>query len=102
MAEPTTIGASTLKPGEMRSVDVHGTRVGLANVGGQLYAFHDECTHEQCTLVEDGELDGHVITCVCHGAQFDVRTGEVLAPPAPSPIATFPLRVVDGQIVVEA
>jgi nitrite reductase/ring-hydroxylating ferredoxin subunit len=102
MAQATTIGPSYLKPGEWRSVDVGGTRVGIANVDGQLYAFHDECTHEQCPLIEEGELDGHVITCGCHGAQFDVRTGTVLAPPAPSPISVFPLRVVDGQIVIES
>ena len=102
MAAETTIGPNDLKPGELRSVDVRGTRIALASVDGQLYAVHDECTHEQCPLTEEGELDGHVLTCNCHGAQFDVRTGKVLAPPAPTPLPVFPVRVVDGQIVIEA
>ena len=101
MAQATTIGSADVQPGELRSVDVAGTRVGLANVDGQIYAFHDECTHEQCPLVEEGTLDGHVITCGCHGAQFDVRTGKVLAPPAPDPIAVYPVRVLNGEVTIE-
>lgn len=31
-------------------VDVNGTRIAVANVGGQYYAFDDECTREQCSL----------------------------------------------------
>lgn len=101
MPQAMTIEALDVRPGELRSVEVHGTRVGIANVDGQLYAFHDECTHEQCPLVEEGVLDGHVLTCGCHGAQFDVRTGKVLAPPAPDPIAVYPVKVADGQITIE-
>jgi 3-phenylpropionate/trans-cinnamate dioxygenase ferredoxin subunit len=101
MAQPTTIQAPDVQPGELRSVDVGGTRVGIANVDGQLYAFHDECTHEQCPLVEEGTLDGHVLTCGCHGAQFDVRTGKVLAPPAPEPIAVYPVRLQGGALTIE-
>lgn len=101
MAQATTIGSVDVQPGELRSVDIGTTRVGIANVDGQIYAFHDECTHEQCPLVEEGTLDGHVITCGCHGAQFDVRTGKVLAPPAPDPIAVYPVRLKDGQLTIE-
>ena len=42
-------------------------------------AFDDTCTHEECSLAE-GELDGAVIVCPCHGSEFDVRTGDVLTP----------------------
>ena len=101
MAQATTIGSVDVQPGELHAVEVNGTRVGLANVDGRIYAFHDECTHEQCPLVEEGTLDGHVITCGCHGAQFDVRTGKVLAPPALDPIAVYPVRVVNGEVAIE-
>jgi nitrite reductase/ring-hydroxylating ferredoxin subunit len=101
MAQSITVGPIDLQPGELRSVDAGGRRVGLANVDGRLYAFDDECTHEQCPLVEEGTLDGRVLTCGCHGAQFDVTTGKVLAPPAPRPIASYPVQVRDGQVVIE-
>jgi nitrite reductase/ring-hydroxylating ferredoxin subunit len=95
------IGRIDVQPGELKAVDVEGTRVGLANVDGRVYAFHDECTHEQCSLVEEGTLEGRVLTCGCHGAQFDVTTGAVLAPPAPRPIATFPIQIQGGQATIE-
>jgi p-cumate 2,3-dioxygenase ferredoxin subunit len=55
--------------------DVRGTRIAVANVGGPYYAFDDACTHEQCSLAEEGELTGTTVTCTCHGSEFDVRTG---------------------------
>ena len=39
-------------------------------------------------------------TCPRHGAQFDVRTGEVVTPPAYEPTTTFPVRVVEGMVQV--
>ena len=102
MAERVTIGTVDVRPGELRAVEAGGKRIGLANVEGRLYAFDDECTHEQCPLVEEGTLEGHVVTCGCHGAQFDVRTGAVVSPPAPRPIATYPVSVRDGQVTIEA
>jgi len=71
--------------------DVAGTRVAVANVGGTFHAFDDTCTHEQCSLAE-GELEGATVICPCHQGQFDVRTGEVLAPPPPSPVKTYRVR----------
>jgi nitrite reductase/ring-hydroxylating ferredoxin subunit len=76
-------------------VDVKGARIAVANVQGAYYAFDDECTHEQCSLAE-GDLDGTTLTCMCHGAQFDVRNGAVLAPPALVPVRTYRTRV-DGD-----
>jgi nucleotide-binding universal stress UspA family protein len=58
--------------------DVRGTKIAVAKVGGTYYAFDDRCTHQQCSLAE-GDLAGTTVTCMCHGAEFDVRTGEVLA-----------------------
>jgi nitrite reductase/ring-hydroxylating ferredoxin subunit len=33
-----------------------------------------------------------------HGARFDLATGAAMNPPATSPIATYPVRVVDGWV----
>jgi 3-phenylpropionate/trans-cinnamate dioxygenase ferredoxin subunit len=88
----TAIKASEVKPGGVTAVEVRGTSIAIANVEGTYYAFDDTCTHEQCSLAE-GELAGTTIACTCHGAEFDVRTGQVLAPPAPSPIKVYPVRM---------
>ena len=97
-----TIGtAADIKPGELAAFDVEGVRVAVANANGRFFAIDDTCTHEQCSLAAEGTLDGTVVTCGCHGAQFDVTTGAVLAPPAPEPVKTYPLHVDRDHLVVE-
>jgi nitrite reductase/ring-hydroxylating ferredoxin subunit len=90
-----------VKPGELAAFDVEGVRVAVANVDGRFFAIDDTCTHEQCSLAAEGTLEGTIVTCGCHGAQFDVTTGAVLAPPAPEPVKTYPLRIDQGNLVVE-
>jgi 3-phenylpropionate/trans-cinnamate dioxygenase ferredoxin subunit len=96
----TTVKASALKPGGVIAIDVRGTPIAIANVGGTFYAFDDTCTHEQCSLAE-GDLAGTTIACMCHGAEFDVRTGKVLAPPAPAPIKTYSIRINGESLEIE-
>lgn len=91
-----SIQASAIPVGGIAAFDVRGTRVAIANVGGTYYAFDDACTHEQCSLAEQGELTGTTLTCTCHGSQFDVRTGTVLAPPARIPVKVYPVKA-DGD-----
>jgi 3-phenylpropionate/trans-cinnamate dioxygenase ferredoxin component len=89
----TTIKTSEIPAGGIVAVDVRGTQVAVANVDGTYYAFDDACTHEQCSLTEMGELAGTTVTCTCHGSEFDVRTGKVLAPPATVPVKVYVTRV---------
>jgi 3-phenylpropionate/trans-cinnamate dioxygenase ferredoxin subunit len=88
-----------LPPGGRRVVDVDGVAVAVFNLGGEFYAIEDVCTHDGGDLA-GGEVDGDAIVCPRHGARFSIKTGEVLAPPAYEPIATFPVRVQDGMIQV--
>ena len=97
----TVATAADIKPGELAAFQMHGERIAIANANGRFFAISDICTHEQCSLAEDGTLDGTVVTCGCHGAQFDVTTGAVLAPPAIEPVKAYPLRIDQGNIVVE-
>src|SRR5262245_28130894 len=97
----TTIKASDIPVGGVAAVDVRGVRIAVANVGGTYYAFDDACTHEQCSLTEEGDLEGTTITCNCHGSEFDVRTGNVLAPPARSPVKVYPIRVENDALHIE-
>ncbi len=93
--------ATDVKPGDLAALEVKGVRIAIANVNGHLFAIDELCTHEQCSLAEHGTLEGSVVTCGCHGAQFDVTTGQVLAPPAVEPLKVYPIHVEGGQIVVE-
>jgi 3-phenylpropionate/trans-cinnamate dioxygenase ferredoxin component len=90
-----------MRPGDLVAFDIQGVRIAVANADGHFFAIDDTCTHEQCSLAEEGMLEGTVVTCGCHGAQFDVRTGAVLAPPAIEPVKAYPLRVEHGNLVIE-
>jgi len=96
----TAIKTSEIPAGDITAIDVRGTRIAVANVGGTYYAFDDACTHEQCSLAE-GELAGTTVTCTCHGSEFDVRTGKVLAPPATVPVKVYPVRIAGDALQIE-
>jgi 3-phenylpropionate/trans-cinnamate dioxygenase ferredoxin component len=97
----TALNTNKVPVGGVAAIDVRGTRIAVANVGGTFYAFDDACTHEQCSLAEEGELAGTTLTCMCHGSEFDVRTGAVLAPPATLPVKTYRTRVEGDVLQVE-
>ena len=97
----TTIKTSEIPVGAIVALDVRGTRIAVANVGGNYYAFDDACTHEQCSLTEMGELAGTTVTCTCHGSEFDVSTGKVLAPPATVPVKVYATRVEGDALHIE-
>ena len=52
----TAIKTSEMPVDTVTAVDVRGTRIAVANVGGTYYAFDEACTHEQGSLAEYGEL----------------------------------------------
>lgn len=97
----TVARTADIDAGELVAFEVDGLRIAVANADGHFFAIDDTCTHEQCSLAAEGTLDGTVVTCGCHGAQFDVTTGAVLAPPAIKPVRAYPLRVDQGNVVVE-
>jgi nitrite reductase/ring-hydroxylating ferredoxin subunit len=59
---------------KMIKVKIKGFELLLANVNGKIYAIDNICSHEECGLNE-GNLDGYIVTCPCHGAKYDIRTG---------------------------
>lgn len=76
-----------------------GREVLLCDVGGEVFAVQDECTHEGFPL-SHGTLQGETVICLLHGARFDVRTGEVLALPACRRLRTYPVRIDGGDVWV--
>ena len=86
-----------LLPGQMKWVAVDGERRVLANVEGTFYAISDVCGHRNAPLSR-GKLDGYLIECPLHFAQFDVRTGELVNGPVSTAVAVYQVRV-DGDTV---
>ncbi len=100
MDDWTDIAVTTDFPsGTRQTVNAGGTQIAVFNVDGNYYAIEDLCSHESETLSE-GTLNGLEITCPAHQARFSLVDGAALSAPAYEPIATFPVRVVDGMVQV--
>jgi nitrite reductase/ring-hydroxylating ferredoxin subunit/uncharacterized membrane protein len=91
--------AAQLSDGELLAAVAGDTPVLLIRHGDGIHALHNRCSHRGCSL-SDGELDGHVITCPCHGSQFDVRDGSVVRGPASAEQPSFDVREDGGRIMV--
>ncbi len=94
------MAASDLTAGEPKSVVVGKTPVMLIRHDDGLHAVHDRCSHRGCSLGDTGELEGEIVTCGCHGSQFDVRDGSVQRGPAATPQPVYEARESDGRIQV--
>lgn len=80
--------------------EVGGVRIAVANVEGTFYAFGDTCPHAGCSLAE-GDVDGTIVTCPCHGSEFDVTSGKLLRHPAVESVKSYPVRVEQGALSIE-
>lgn len=88
-----------LPNGERLFVEIDGEAIVVFNIGGQVFAIGDVCSHDDGPL-GDGDLDGYDIQCPRHGASFDIRSGKVTSLPAVVSIPAYPTRIVDEQIEV--
>ena len=66
-----------ISPGKMIKSSIDGREILVANINGEFFATDDSCTHSGSSLSE-GKLDGCVITCGWHKAEFDCKTGKLL------------------------
>jgi 3-phenylpropionate/trans-cinnamate dioxygenase ferredoxin subunit len=78
----------------------NGKEVCVARVGNEVFAIEDNCSHQDAALSE-GEQNGYKIECWLHSAEFDLRTGEALTPPASQAVKTYPVLVDGNNVVVE-
>jgi len=78
---------------------VDGIEIALCNVGGELYAVDDVCTHAWASLSE-GVLVGAQLECPLHGGCFDVRTGAADGGIVTEDLRRFAVRVDGAEVSV--
>jgi 3-phenylpropionate/trans-cinnamate dioxygenase ferredoxin subunit len=69
----------------------------LIRVGEQVYALEDICSHQDFPL-SHGTATSERITCAAHGAEFCLKTGKPLKPPAFAPVRTFAVKIEAGDV----
>src|SRR5205823_2679716 len=66
--------------GKMKRVKINGKEILIANINGKYFAIDNRCGHSNAAL-SSGVLNGNIVTCPLHGAQFDVTTGKKIKDP---------------------
>ena len=86
-------------PGAALKVEHGDLTLAVFNVDGKFYVTDDACTHGPGSLSE-GYIEGDVVECNFHNGQFNIKTGEVVAPPCMIPIKTYRTVVEDGKVFI--
>jgi biphenyl 2,3-dioxygenase ferredoxin component len=86
--------------GKPLRVETEGLVLAVFNLDGEYFVTDDACTHGPGSLGE-GYVEGDVVECNFHGGQFNIRTGEVVAPPAMEPVKIYRVRIENGMVVID-
>jgi nitrite reductase/ring-hydroxylating ferredoxin subunit len=92
--------AGDVPPGSMTVVAIDRERIMLANVDGQFFALRDMCGHRNAPLSR-GRLEGCIVECPLHFAQFDVRTGKLVDGPISADVPIYEVRVEGDTVFVK-
>jgi 3-phenylpropionate/trans-cinnamate dioxygenase ferredoxin subunit len=77
-----------------------GKEICVARVGNEVFAIEDNCSHQDAALSE-GEQNGYKIECWLHSAEFDIRTGAALTPPASQAVKTYEVSISGNNVEVK-
>ena len=94
------LSLASLTEGKPRRIEKNGESICVTRVGSEVFAISDTCSHSEASLSE-GDIEGFKIECWLHGAEFDVRTGEALTPPAVAPVKSYPVTIDGDSVTVE-
>jgi nitrite reductase/ring-hydroxylating ferredoxin subunit len=87
-------------PGSAIRVENGDLILAVYNLDGEFHVTDDTCTHGPGSLSE-GYIEDDIVECNFHGGQFNIKTGEVAAPPCMVPIRTYPTTIENGKVVIE-
>jgi len=73
--------------------------VAVVRAGGEVFALHDVCSHEEVPLSE-GDIYDHTVECYLHGSCFDLRTGKPTGPPATRPVPVYRVKIEGDDVYV--
>lgn len=76
------INSGDIFEGGIAGVELNGESIAFCKYSGKIYAVSRKCGHLNAKL-DKGTLNGYILTCPLHFAQFDITTGEALIGPVP-------------------
>jgi nitrite reductase/ring-hydroxylating ferredoxin subunit len=103
MTTPTRIelcSTAEVAPGTALRVERGELTLAVFNVEGEFFVTDDACTHGP-GLLSEGTIEGDVVECNFHNGQYNIKTGEVVAPPCMIAVRTYRTLVEDGKVFIE-
>jgi nitrite reductase/ring-hydroxylating ferredoxin subunit/uncharacterized membrane protein len=91
---------SDVQENKLYRVMVAGVPVVLLRQGENYSAISATCPHAGGPL-DEGPLDGDIVTCPWHGSRFCMRDGRVLLGPATVNAPRYAVRVENGQVALK-
>lgn len=93
--------AENIPPLEGRSVTIGAVEVAIFNLQDRFVSIENKCPHKGGPLC-DGIVSGTTVVCPLHGWRFDLNSGAAVRASLPACVMTFPTRVEDGIVLVDA
>ena len=94
------LNISELENNQSTVVNVNDKEIAVFNVEGEFFAIDDRCSHSDESLSE-GEVYDCKVECPAHGAEFDLKTGEALTPPASKSVSCYRTSTDESSIYIE-
>lgn len=95
------LALSEMISGKPVKIEKAGESICVTRIGDEVFAVADTCSHADASLSE-GDVIDFKIECWLHGAEFDLRTGEALTPPAVAPLKVYSVSVDGDSVTVDA
>jgi len=87
--------------GSLKEFKVGKLEILVSNIGGKFFCTSARCPHAGGAPLSEGTLEGIVLTCPWHEAQFRVTDGQVLRGPATDNLLVYRTVVKDNGIFIE-
>ena len=100
MAWTPVAAVGELNPGQMKRVEAGGRKLLLCHADSGHYCIDEMCSHEDYSLWF-GCLKGDTIKCSLHGSYFSLDNGQPLNDPADCALATYPVKIDQGQVWID-
>lgn len=81
------------------SVRVDGEEIAIFQVGSEVYAVRNDCPHQHFSLLHQGTLKDHALTCPMHGWTFDLRTGKSII--GGGNLKQYSVKIVGDEVWIE-
>jgi 3-phenylpropionate/trans-cinnamate dioxygenase ferredoxin subunit len=102
MASIQVAPASEVPEGTGKTFTINGQKIAIFQANGTFYAMDDTCSHAEASLgAGEVDPDEETVECPLHGSMFGLASGKPRTLPAYEPVATYPVKVEDGMLIVE-